>query len=178
MLLCNMIRSRHPRPASSSFLRNLPLSPFHDTYSPILLSPLPTSLNSTHPSQLDTPVPPQALSYQSYPHAFRHTWVCPSVSTFKFEPSTPRRPLRTCPRQRPHQCHSASISRPLFSYSYALFCTKQNAISHLFIPLRTLCTKHPGWGYPINQTALLSPHALAALGTFSTFVRLRLRELP
>ena len=39
------------------------------------------------------------------------------------------------------------------------------------------CRKHPGWGAPINQNALLSPHLQAALGTFSTFVRLILREL-
>src|SRR5690348_11324232 len=153
---------------------NLPLSPFHDTFSPILLSPLPTSPNSTRPSQLDTPVPPQPLCFQSYPHAFRHTWGWASVSAFHFELSTLNRSVRTCPHQR----HSASIRRPLFSYSYALFCKKQNANSHLFIHLRTLCTNHPGWGYPINQTALLAPHAQAALRTFSTFVRLRLRELP
>jgi|SRR5690242_9407931 len=170
-----MIQSRQPRPATSPFLRNLPLSPFYCTYRPNLcLSPLPTSPNSTHPAQLDTPVSPQPLSYQSVPHAFRHTWGCPSVSTFHFELSTLNRSVRTCP----HQCHSASISRPLFSCSYALFCRMQIAISGLFNAFRTLCTKHPGWGYPINQTALLVPHALAALGTFSTFVRLRLRELP
>ena len=164
---------------SALALFNLPLSPFSHTSPPILnLSPLPTSPNSTHPTQLDTPVPPQPLCFQSYPHAFRHTWGCASVSTSHFELSTPHRPLRTCPRQRPHQCHSASIRRPLFSYSYALFCKKQNAISHLFIHLRTLCRKHPGWGYTINQTALLSPHAQTALRTFSTFIRLRLRELP
>jgi hypothetical protein len=170
-----MIRSRQPRPAISLSSRIIPLSPFSHTYPPIFCLPsLPTSPNSTHPTQLDTPVPPQPLCYQPNPHAFRHTWRCPSVSTFHFELSTLNRSVRTCP----HQCHSASIIRPLFSYSYALFCTKQNAISHLFIPLRTLCTKHPGWGNPINQTALLAPHAQAALGTFSTFVRLRLRELP
>src|SRR5690348_15147006 len=163
---------------SAIALFNLPLSPFHDTHSPILPSPLVTSQSplpsfSTHSSQLDTPVPPQPLCYQSNAHAFRHTWGCASVFTFHFELSAPHHSLSTCPHQR----HSASIIRPLFSYSYALFCTKQNAISHLFIPLRTLCRKHPGWGYPINQTALLAPHAQAALGTFSTFVRLRLREL-
>jgi hypothetical protein len=34
---------------------------------------------------------------------------------------------------------------PLFSYSYALFCTAQIAISHPFNAFRTLCAKHPGW---------------------------------
>ena len=166
-----------PGPSALALI-NLPLSPFRDIYPANPLSSLPAPPNSTHPSQLDTPVPPQPLCFQSNPHTFRHTWGCPSVSTFHFELSTPRRSFRTCPRQRPDQRHSASIIRPLFSYSYALLCTKQNVISHLFISLRTLCRKHPGWGYPINQTALLSPHALAALGTFCTFVRLRLRELP
>src|SRR5690349_21159046 len=141
-----------PGPSALS-LFNFPLSPFHDIYSPILLSSLTTThsplpCNSTRPSQLDTPVPPQPLCFQSYPHAFRHTWGWASVSAFHFELSTLNRSVRTCPHQR----HSASIRRPLFSYSYALFCKKQNANSHLFIHLRTLCTNHPGWGYPINQT--------------------------
>jgi hypothetical protein len=170
-----MIQSPQLRPTISPSPRTLSLPPFSHTSRLILyLSPLPASPNSTHPSQLDTPVPPQPLCFQSHPHAFRHTWGCTSVSTFKFGISTWNRSLR----KTPHQCHSAQLSRPLFSYSSALFCTKQNAISHLFNFLRTLCTKHPGWGYTINQTALLASHAQAALGTFSTFVRLRLRELP
>src|SRR5690242_8927141 len=144
MLPCKMIRSRQPRPATSPSPRTLPPSPFPHTDPPALcLSPLPASPNSTHPSQLDTPVPLQPLCYQSNPHAFRHTWGCASVSTLNFALSTPHRPLRTCPRQRPHQCHSALLSRPLFSYSYALFCTAPIAISHLFFSLRTLCPKHP-----------------------------------
>src|SRR5690242_16245885 len=149
MLPSNMIQFPLPRPATSPSPRILPLSPFHDTHSPIPLSSLTTShsplpCNSTHPSQLDTPVPPQPLCFQSNPHAFRHTWGCASVFTFNFEFFAPHGSFRTCPHQCPHPCHSASLSRPLFSYSYALFCTKQNAISHLFIPLRTLCTNHPG----------------------------------
>ena len=84
MLPCNMIRSRLPRPATSRSPRTLPLSPFYFTCLPILcLSPLPSSTNSTHPTQLDTPVPPQPLCFQSYPHAFRHTWGCPSVLTLQ-----------------------------------------------------------------------------------------------
>src|SRR5689334_10202517 len=147
MLPSNMIQTRQPRPTISPSPRTLPLWPFSHTDPPIpRISPLPAPPNSTHPTQLDTPVPPQPLCYQSYPHAFRHTWGCPSVSTFNFEPSTPRRPFRKRPHQSPHQCHSTTNCRPLFSYSYALFCTKQNAISHLFNSLRTLYTKHPGWG--------------------------------
>src|SRR5689334_13325995 len=132
MLSSNMIRSPQPRPTTSSSPRTLPLPPFAHTDPPILrLSPLPNSPNSTHPTQLDTPVPPQPLCFQSNPHAFRHTWGCPSVSTFHSELSTPRRPFRTCPHQSPYQCHSAPLSRPLFSYSYELFCAAQTAISHL-----------------------------------------------
>src|SRR5579864_7338945 len=144
MLPCNMIRSRQPRPATSSSLRRLPPPPFYYTYPPILcVSPLPTSSpNSTHPSQLDTPVPSQLLCYQSHPHAFRHTWGSASVSTSDFEFSSLTRSSRRCP----HQYHSAPLSRPLFSYSYALFCHAQNTNSRILNHLRTLCTKHPGWG--------------------------------
>ena len=113
MLPCNMIRSRQPRPATSP--RTLPLSPFHDTYSPILLSPLTTSRsalppNSTHPTQLDTPVPPQPLCFQSYPHAFRHPRGCPPVLTSKstLRPQKHTTALST-PRPAPRK---APISAP------------------------------------------------------------------
>src|SRR5690242_9417305 len=156
MLPFNMIQSRQPRPATFPSARILPLSPFSHTDPPNLcLSPLRASTNSTHPTQLDTPVPPQPLCSQSYPHAFRHTWGCASVSTFNFELSTRHRSIRRSPHPCPHQCHSAPLSRPLFSYSSALFCTAQNAIFHLFISLRTLCTNHPGWGgcsFPRNPS--------------------------
>src|SRR6185437_12300337 len=134
MLPCNMIRSPQPRPVTSSSLRALPLSPFYCTYRPILcLSPLPTFPFSTHPSQLDTPVPSQPLCYQSYAHAFRHTWGCASVFTSHFELSALNRSFCT----RPHQYHSAPLSRPLFSYSYALFCHGQNTNSRILNHLRT-----------------------------------------
>src|SRR5690348_5010781 len=114
MLPCNMIQSRQPRPAISPSLRPLRLPPLSHSDPPFLyLSPLPTSPNSTHPTQLDTPVPPQPLCFQSYPHTFRHTWGCPSVSTFNFALSAPHRPFRACSYQRPCQCHSESIIRPL-----------------------------------------------------------------
>ena len=160
-----MIRSRLPRPATSPRILPPPLS---HTHLPILCpSPLPASPNSTHPTQLDTPVPPQTLSYQSYPHAFRHTWGCASVSTSHFELSTPHRPLRTCPRQRPHQCHCTPLSRPLFSYSCALFCTAQNAISRILNHLRNLCTNHPGWGRPPSKENSLRVSSRSRRGELS-----------
>jgi hypothetical protein len=163
-----MIRSPQPRPTTSSSPRTLPLPPFAHTDPPILrLSPLPNSPNSTHPTQLDTPVPPQPLCFQSNPHAFRHTWGCPSVSTFHSELSTPRRPFRTCPHQSPYQCHSAPLSRPLFSYSYELFCAAQTAISHLFISLRTLGTKHPGWCLPTSSEKSLRVSSRSRRGELS-----------
>src|SRR5690242_7767578 len=176
MLPCNMIQSRQPRPAISPSLRPLRLPPLSHSDPPFLyLSPLPTSPNSTHPTQLDTPVPPQPLCYQSYPHAFRHTWGCPSVSTSHFGLSTPRRSFRACLHQFRYQCrHSASIIRPLFSYAYALLCTKQNAISHLFIPLRTLCRKHPGRGMlRSSNSPTTGPSAVPLLAVFKLLFRFR-----
>src|SRR5690349_16137434 len=90
---------RLPGPSTLA-LFNLPLSPSHDTYSPIPLSPLdprhsPLPSFSTHPTQLDTPVPSQPLCYQSHPHAFRHPWGCASVFTSDFELSTRNRAFRS-----------------------------------------------------------------------------------
>src|SRR5208282_1644561 len=50
----------------------------------------------------------------------------------------------------PHQYHSITLSHPLFSYSYALFCAVQNANTRIFSGFRTLCAKHRGWGTPIS----------------------------
>src|SRR5579859_2323301 len=171
MLPCNMIRSPQPRPATSPSPRNLTLSPFSYTYRPILcLSPLLTSPNSTQPSQLDTPVPPQPLCYQSYPHAFRHLWGCASVSTFDFELSTRNCSFRTCP----HQCHSAPLNRPLFSYSYELFCHAQNTNSRILNHLRTLSTKHPGWGMPGSSNSQTSePPDIPNLAAFKLLYGVR-----
>jgi hypothetical protein len=51
-------------------------------------------------------------------------------------------------RTSPHQYHSMGLTLPLFSYSYALFCSEENAIPTLFSIFRTLWQKHPGWGLP------------------------------
>ena len=57
----------------------------------------------------------------------------------------------------PHQCHSKRFNRPLFSYSYALFCIAKMPISHLFKVFRTLCTKHRGWRTPYLKKEHLHP---------------------
>jgi hypothetical protein len=52
----------------------------------------------------------------------------------------------------PYRYQSMEFTLPLFSYSYALFCTVKNAISNRFMLFRTLCAKHPGWGsHPASQ---------------------------
>ncbi len=43
-----------------------------------------------------------------------------------------------------HQYHSMGLTRPLFSYSYALFCTAQSVNSFPLNHFRTLSTKHRG----------------------------------
>jgi len=47
----------------------------------------------------------------------------------------------------------------LFPHSFAVFCTPRKLNSFLFNRFRTLCQKHPGWGYLLplyedqNETA-------------------------
>jgi len=69
--------------------------------------------------------------------------------------------LRITLFRSPHQYHSMELTLPLFSYSYALFCTAQNAIFNHFKLFRTLWTKHPGGGTSFHQTLSLSPLGLA-----------------
>ena len=55
------------------------------------------------------------------------------------------------------------LKLPLFSNSYALFCTTQNYNSFRFIFFRTLCKKQPGWGMTFSShsnLALTRQHAL------------------
>jgi hypothetical protein len=70
----------------------------------------------------------------------------PPSCSFDFSLSTPNRSSR----MSPYQFHLKGLSYRLFSYSYALFCTVQNAISCRFKPFHTLYTKHPGWGMPVT----------------------------
>ena len=45
-----------------------------------------------------------------------------------------------------HPDHSTPLSRPLFSYSYALFCTRRNANAFVFKHSRTPCEKQGDGG--------------------------------
>jgi hypothetical protein len=65
-------------------------------------------------------------------------------------------PSRVTLCSSPYQYHSMDFTSPLFSYSYALFCTVKNAISNRFKLFRTLCTKHPGCGVPLSSHETLS----------------------
>jgi hypothetical protein len=47
-----------------------------------------------------------------------------------------------------HHAHSKSVSSPLFSHTRALLCITNYPISFVFNTFHTLCTKHPGGGYP------------------------------
>ena len=53
------------------------------------------------------------------------------------------------------QYHSMGLARSLFSYSYALFCHRQNTKSLIFRRFRTLCQKHPGWGQVVQRSLVL-----------------------
>jgi hypothetical protein len=54
----------------------------------------------------------------------------------------------------PHQYYSMGFTLPLFSYCYALFCIAQSSNSFSLNGFRTLCTKHPGWGYASTARSL------------------------
>ncbi len=46
---------------------------------------------------------------------------------------------------------STGLPLPLFSYSYALFCTAPSAKPFAINCFRTLYKKRPGWGTPLNR---------------------------
>jgi len=117
-----MVRS--PRPAISFSLRRPSLSPFYYTTRPILcLTSVLASPNSTHSSQLDTPVPSQPLCYQSHPHAFRHPWGVPPcpLSILNFQ-------LRTA------LCAPVHIN--IIPLHLAVLCF--HTLTHSFATLKTL----------------------------------------
>jgi hypothetical protein len=69
-------------------------------------------------------------------------------------------PLASGLCKSPHQYHSMGLTFPLFSYSYALFCTMQSNNSFSLNSFRTLCPKHRGRGWSrVSVTSLSLRHA-------------------
>jgi hypothetical protein len=100
---------------------------------------LPLSMLSSYSVQSLSPSPrpssPRALrvpAFRSLPPSFNL-----KLSTFN-----------CLAPQSPHQYHSMEVTLPLFSYSYALFCTAKNPNPFRFMSFHTLSTKHPGWATP------------------------------
>ena len=63
-----------------------------------------------------------------------------------YKQNAPVSPLFATLTSSVHLYHSKTFSRPLFSYSYALFCTNQKSNSLVFKRFRTLCAKQGGGG--------------------------------
>ena len=82
-----------------------------------------------------------------------------AVSPFNFELS----PFNPLVPESPHQVHTVGLTFPLFSRSYALFCTAQSANPFAFNAFRTLCSKPPEWGTPpfspITSSFFYTAHA-------------------
>ena len=70
--------------------------------------------------------------------------------------SFPRTPFFAILTKSVHPYHSMPVSPPLFSTTYALFCTTQNHISLFFSDFPALCPKHRGGrtSCPLNSSAL------------------------
>jgi hypothetical protein len=81
-----------------------------------------------------------------------------------------RSPVVPPPRlgESPHQYHSMGLTLPLFSYSYALFCTMENPNSLRFISFRTRCTKHPGGGIPCFSAPSVRGGCLDLIGALKS----------
>lgn len=69
----------------------------------------------------------------------------------------------------PHQYHSIDVSRPLFSYSYGLYCNAKSVNPFSFNRFHTLAPKHPGSGVVVrsftSSTSIASSTSLAAVGS-------------
>jgi hypothetical protein len=90
-------------------------------------------------------------SFSPDPHPHFSTLPLPSVNSVPSALKSPfaaltHAPLASGPCKSPHRFHSMGFIFPLFSYSYALFCTMQSSNSFSLNRFRTLCAKHPGWG--------------------------------
>jgi hypothetical protein len=135
------IPSKSSVPSRLPFYKDCPPPTHSKSTLPQLLIPL--HFNSPRINTYKKPgggpsFPLQSFTTRHYPHravapgAARNLSVCSA-----------------CPvlRRSAHQYHSMGLTRPLFSYSYALFCTLQSVNSFPLNHFRTLSTKHPGWGY-------------------------------
>jgi hypothetical protein len=80
----------------------------------------------------------------------------PALSALDFKHSSPRtfQLINWSFRTSSHQYHPMGLTLPLFSCSYALSCSRENAIDILFSIFRTLWQKHPGGGYPLQSENL------------------------
>src|SRR5436309_11644709 len=78
-----------------------------------------------------------------------------------YKQEAPVSPLFAALAKSVHLVDTTPLSRPLFSYTCALFCTPQNLNSRLFKQFRTLRQKHPGWG--AGDVLLTSPRRTASV---------------
>src|SRR5579859_2784340 len=69
--------------------------------------------------------------------------------------ASPVSPLFAALTESVHPVDSTSLTRPLFSCSYALFCTERQVIFFLCNALRTLCEKHRGCTQDLPILALV-----------------------
>jgi len=132
---------------------------------------------STHPSQLDTPVPLQPLCYQSHPHAFRHPWGCASVFTSDFELSTRYRSFRSvriniipnalaslCFHTLTHSFATRKTLTPAFSIVCALFAENTRGGGSCTVSSIPFCVRQrwpwaasSPWPHSSSPTAPTSP---------------------
>ena len=144
---------------------------------PLLPSLNPACLDSTSPAPAARPDLSGAMKFLLFALATSHSSVASKsfrirtsakcahnsfrIRTYKTQDLKPF-------RMNTYEKTGGGVARPLsqdpispccfrsfvfFSYSYALFCTVQNAIPGLFNALRTLCTNHPGWGGMFRERA-------------------------
>jgi hypothetical protein len=86
-----------------------------------------------------------------------------SAQLLSCQPPCPRKPfvssLFHALSKSAHLHDSTTFSVPVFSYTYALFCTQQKLNSFIFTRFRALCAKHRGWGYPAHTEVQSPPRA-------------------
>jgi hypothetical protein len=80
----------------------------------------------------------------------------PAICLPSVQQNAPVSPLFATLTDSAHLHHSTQLSRPLFSYSCALFCTDKKVNSLVFRHYRTLWQKHGGWGW--GHTRILNQY--------------------